>query len=319
MANKKTTPKSDSKKKSKSNNKTPNTKKTGVKTGDFIVDNTTFELTIPQEEVEKGWQKALEQAQEQLKQDGFRKGKAPLSMVKNKLGQGYLVQKTAEVVLPEAYSTYVKEHDLKPLTEPDIHPKSVEEGQAWTFEVAIPERPEIKLGDWQKIAKKAKSEWEKKQAKNEKTKDQKDSGPKNPEDDSPVQAMVEALLEKIEVKVPELLLRRETENQLHQLEHQLEHMGMTMPDFLDKSGQSSEDIQRDYAARSLGSLRVELLLGEIIAEEKVTVSEEEITTALKQRVERYPEDQRPQISAQDIQYMHSVLLKQKALDHLRNL
>lgn len=284
----------------------------------LIAENFTFQLTIPADVVSQGRQKALEVARNRLKQDGFRKGHAPDKIVEKTVGSQFLLQQTLEQIVPPAYEAELQTQKLQPVTEPDIKPVSMEEGQDWVFEVAIAQRPEIKVDQYEEIVKKTKSKHELWQEPKQKD-DQEKETPAEVIRQQQLQAVLTDLLEAIEVPVPELLLRKETEYQLHELEHQLKHMNMSFEDFLKNSGKSREDVQQDYAARALGNLQVELLLGAIIQAAKLENSEQEVSEVLKQRMAQYPEGSQPQITARDIQYVNAMLLKQKALDHLLNL
>jgi FKBP-type peptidyl-prolyl cis-trans isomerase (trigger factor) len=296
----------------------------------IIAENHTFTLTIPWKEVEQGWQKALVWAQQQIKVDGFRKGKVPLKLVEQNVDRQHLVQRTVEEVVPPAYQEYIRENKLTPLTEPDIRAQSVDQGEDWVFEGALAQRPEIDITGYEKMVQEIKKNsdlWnektakksDKKSAKDEKSEQAKPELTAEQKKDAQVGTLVSQLLEKIHVPVPELLLRRETEYQLHRLEHELEHMQMSVADFLEKSGKKLEDIQQDYAARALGNLQVELLLGSIIRTKDIKVEADEVAEALKKRYTTDENGKQPQITTEDVTYVQSVLLKQKALDHLLDL
>ena len=327
------------------------TAKTAVQ-ANLVTDNFTFEITLPASEVNKGKQTALEKARARLHQNGFRKGKTPDKIVEQAVGQQYLLQQTLETIVPPAYEQALKDKKLQPLTEPEIKPISMEDGKDWTFEVTIANRPVIDVSKYAEIVSKTKSGhdlWKadkstdskskksaepKKSAKKAKT-DSKDQAEidneaenqnANESDDAStklrqdrLQVLISALLSKIEIPVPDLLLRHETQAQLHELEHQLEHLKMSFDDFLKNSGKTREDVEKDYAARALGNLQVELLLGAIIQAEELKNTEAEIGAVLEQRMSQYPEESRPKITARDVQYVNALLLKQKALDHLLNL
>jgi len=312
----------------KTTKKTPATKKSAEdQKPSIIAENLTFSLSIPWAEVEKGWQNALVWAQSQIKHDGFRKGKVPLAIVEKNVERQHLVQRTVEEVVPPAYQAYIREHELQPLTEPDIRAKALDEGKAWEFEVAVAQRLEVDISGYEKMVQEIKKKsdlWNEKPTKAKKaTKDgeEKSEPELTPEQkkDAQVGELVSQLLEKIHVPVPELLLRRETEYQLHRLEHELEHMKMTIEDFLQNSGKKLEDIQQDYAARALGNLQVELLLGSVIRAKDIKVEANEVAEALKKRYTTSENDQPPKITTEDVTYVQSVLLKQKALDHLLEL
>lgn len=295
---------------------------------DLIADNRTFTLTIPAADIAQARQHALEHARQRLKKDGFRQGHAPDALVEKSVGSQYILQHTLETAVPPAYEKLLQEKKLLPLTEPDLKPLSLAEGEDWTFEVAIAERPEIDVSKYESIVQDTKAKHPLWQAKTPAKKSQKADPEKDKEEKAPseeerkqqrLQAILTALLEKITVRIPELLLRRETEYQLHELEHQLEHLQMSLADFLKNSGKTQEELQQDYATRAFGNLQVELLLGAIIEKANLKNTEAEISAVLQQRLANYPEGSKPQITTQDIQYVNGMLLKQKALDHLLNL
>jgi FKBP-type peptidyl-prolyl cis-trans isomerase (trigger factor) len=306
-----------------------NSAKKAEKTPSLVLDNTTFELRIPATTVQTAWQKALEQTSKRIKQDGFRQGNVPTKLAEKVADPSYLLEKTLEAVFPAAYEAYLTEHKLQPLTEPEIKPLSMKTNEEWILEVTIAQSPEVSIDKYEDVVaqvKKTHEAWKDTPVKANKAQDSaEDKKVSSPEESEQqvrgqrLNAILTALLEKYRVGVPELLLRRETENQLHELEHQLEHMNLTLKDFLEKTHKKLEDIQNDYAARSLGILQVELLLSAIIRTSNIEVSEQEIAAALKQRLEQYPPDSKPQITSRDVTHVHSLILKQKALDHLLSL
>lgn len=296
----------------------PKKRGTSDKAPKLILDNTVFQLSVPASDIATARQQALKSAKTQIKQDGFRKGHVPTKLVEKNVNDQYLVQQILEMVLPPVYQKYLEENKLQPLTEPDVKPLSMDPDKDWTFEVAIAQKPVVDAAQYAEIVKSTKKTHELWQEPKEKKADEKEVSQEALRQQR-LQVLLTALLEKIPVQIPELLLRRETEQQLHELEHQLEHMKMTMQDFLRHSQKKIEDVQQDYAARALGNLQVELLLGAIIALAKLEVAEQEVTDTLKQQLDKYPEKSKPQITTRDIQYVHATLLKQKALDHLLNL
>ncbi|MCD8484245.1 trigger factor family protein [Candidatus Woesebacteria bacterium] len=272
----------------------------------LIAENTTFTLTLSAEEIAKTKQQVLQKAQKQAKFEGFRQGKAPLAMVEERLGANRVRDMVLEELLSDAYVTYIREHKLMPLTDPAVSAESVEEGKDWTFKVEIAETPEVELGDYQKIVQETKKShelWKDSKKKD----DKKEETPEEMKRQQQISALLEGILEKVTIKIPELLVRKETERALHEFGHQLEHMNVSLDDYLEKVGKSIQDIHQEYAARALMNLQVEFLLGAIVRAEKIELPEKEVTEILSQ-VENPSEDQR--------QYVIASLLKQKAVDHL---
>lgn len=278
------------------------------KVSDLIIPNLVFELTISAEQQAAAKQKGLARAQKSIKIDGFRPGRVPLKMVEERLGERGLTELILDEVLPSAYSEHIKHNNLNPLTEPDVTPKSMEPGKDWVFEVSIAVTPEISLGDYQAVAKSA-----------PKSDHHDHEGHNHTEDDfrqMHLQEILKALLEKIKVKVPELLLRKETEHRLGHLAGQLEKVNVPLEEYLKNIGKTREELQQEYAVNTFASLQVELLLAAIIKEAKLTVDDKELENVVKSRVAQRKGEG---ISRDELNYLHSSLLKQKAIDHLLSL
>jgi FKBP-type peptidyl-prolyl cis-trans isomerase (trigger factor) len=128
-----------------------------------------------------------------------------------------------------------------------------------------------------------------------------------------LQAILTNILENIKVTVPELLLRKETERQLHELAHQLEHIELKVEDYLEKIGTTLEQLQQEYATRAFGTLQVEIFLANYIREQKLEVAPGEVEAILRARQAK--DDKKP-VSRQEVEYIHASLLKQKAVDQL---
>lgn len=272
---------------------------------ELIGPNEVFTLTVPRTALDASRQRVLQKAQQQVKIDGFRQGKTPLKIVEQRLGEGKILELMADDVLSPAYNQALQEKKLQPLSEPEVKPLKMEVTGDWEFEITVAVLPEI---DTQKTA----SHIEELKRKNE-------LWTKEPKEDTDVrqerlQVILTTLLEKIKVQVPELLLRKETERQLHELSHQLEHLNLTVADYLKKIDKSIEEVQQEYAARALSTLQVEIFLANYIREQKIETTPQEVERIL---TAKYAEStKKPEISRQEIEYVHATLLKQKAIDSL---
>jgi len=273
----------------------------------LIGENTTFTITLKAADIAETRSKVLKHAQQHAKFEGFRQGKAPLAMVEERLGENRVRDMILEDLLSLAYTNYVREHKIFPLTDPDVTIGSIEADKDWTFHVAVAEMPEIALPDFKKIVADTKKKHDLWKETKKKDTDETEEVPAEVKRQQQISALLEAIIEKTSIKIPELLLRKETERQLHEFSHQLEHMNLEINDYLEKIGKSLQDIQQEYAARSLMNLQVEFLLGAIVREEKIELPEKEVADILAQ-VENPTDEQR--------QYVISSLLKQKAVDLL---
>lgn len=275
---------------------------------DLIAPNVVFDLTIPVAELETARTKALAKAQKVMKADGFRIGHVPLKIVEQRLGEAGIMEMMVEEVLSPAYSAAVAEKNLSPLSDPEIKPKSMKMGEDWVLEIAVATMPEIDTSKVEKLVKdlhKKNELW---------TGENKDTPEAKLRQDR-LQAILTHLLEEMKVPVPELLLRKETERQLHELGHQLEQLNLTLEEYAQKIEHTLEQIQQDYAVRALGSLQVEILLANLIRQMGIQLDSKEVEDVVRARVASQPEGKKT-ITRQELEYVQATLLKQKAVDHL---
>ncbi len=287
----------------KVNKPSKKTVKAATKQPDLIGPNEVFTLTLKSEALQEARTKALQKAQRTAKVDGFRQGKVPLKIVEQRLGEGSIMEMMVNEALSPAYSQALQDKNLQPLSEPEVKPLKMEPGSDWEFEITVATLPIFETKDVNKHIEKLKKSndlW---------TKEEKEGTDVRQER---LQAILTELLEKFQVKVPELLLRKETERQLHELAHQLENLGLSVDDYLEKVGQNLETLQQEYAARAFGTLQVEILLANYIRDQKIEAQPQEVESILRARAEKSKES----ISRQEIEYVHATLLKQKAVDLL---
>lgn len=239
----------------------------------FIADNVKFTLTIPWTIVQKGYQKALQTFTTVVEIKGFRKGKAPAKLVEEKVGKTKIYEETVSLVLSPAYTETIQQKNYKPITEPHIHPTSMDENKDWVFEVEIAEYPEVKLGGYLDIIKAVKTKhtiWT--PGKDEKKAEE----PKERTEDQRLREIFHALLEKITVRVPELLIREEVNHSLSRLLQQLDRLHVTLDDYLKSIQKTADQLRQDFAVNGLTTLQVEFILTEIAKDQKLEVSKKEI-------------------------------------------
>lgn len=81
---------------------------------------------------------------------GFRKGKAPRKMIEAQYGKAVFYDDAINFVLPEAYESAVKEHELDVVSRPEIDITAIDEnGVSFTAEVYI--KPEVKIEGYKGI------------------------------------------------------------------------------------------------------------------------------------------------------------------------
>ncbi len=110
-----------------------------------------FELTA--EEFKEHTAHALEHMAHHVKVDGFRPGKAPASMVEDKLKPEALLMEAGDHAVQHVYIDYIKENKLEPVGNPEVSIVKIAQGSPFIFKAVITVLPEVELPDHKEIAK----------------------------------------------------------------------------------------------------------------------------------------------------------------------
>lgn len=110
----------------------------------------SFQITIPAEDFEKEVDVKLNAFAKNTKIPGFRPGKAPKDMLKQKY-RASVLSDAIDAVVSRATDELIKDKKLQPAMMPDIKVNKFEEGKDIEFEVNLEVLPEVKLGNFAKI------------------------------------------------------------------------------------------------------------------------------------------------------------------------
>lgn len=108
-------------------------------------------IALDAAELEAAEQVALHKFAKDIKVNGFRKGKAPLELVKKNTDQALLGQETLENALSKGVAEGFLNNDLQALEQPSIEVKKYVPGQEMEFTAEADVLPEITLGDHKKL------------------------------------------------------------------------------------------------------------------------------------------------------------------------
>jgi trigger factor len=96
--------------------------------------------------------------------------------------------------------------------------------------------------------------------------------------------VLDKLLELVEVPVPEKLLEDEINTRKHNLEHhQLGQMGLTLDKYLELQGKTAEEFDTETREAAVKGIKTQFVLDELVKQEKLNVSQEELTEHLMRR------------------------------------
>ena len=221
---------------------------------------------------------------------GFRKGKAPLNVVKNSLDPEKLKQRTVTHLLGHAIDQAIKDLKLKVIANPRLTKEDT--GKAdWTFTLEFPLYPEFELGEYQA---KIKAGYTK-------------GKPEN--DDKKLKIAFDTLLDTVKMEIPQALIDEEVNRSLGRLVSQTESLNLTIADYLKSIKKTPQQLREEYQKTANESLKLDFLLFAVARDLKLTVGEDEVKSF----------QSAAQVKDADRPYLESVLLKRKAVDSLMKL
>jgi trigger factor len=108
------------------------------------------EVEVPAADVERATSRAARAMAKELRMPGFRAGKAPPSLVIQRLGFGAVLQEAIREALPEWYERALLASNVSPIGDPNIEMVAApeNEGEPLTFKFEVGVRPEAELGEY---------------------------------------------------------------------------------------------------------------------------------------------------------------------------
>ena len=105
---------------------------------------------VPASIIENAVAARLQEAAKTVRLNGFRKGRVPASVIKNRFGKGVRQEVLGEVMSKSYYDASAQQK-LRPAGQPRIEPKMLEEGKDLEFIATFEVYPDVALGDFSKI------------------------------------------------------------------------------------------------------------------------------------------------------------------------
>jgi FKBP-type peptidyl-prolyl cis-trans isomerase (trigger factor) len=132
-----------------------------VKKGRTKHSEVEIEAEISPETLSEHKKLALAEFKKNFVMPGFRKGMVPENIVLQNLNADSLLHEAAESALRELYPEIIEMAEVAPITPPEVHILKLAEGNPLEVKLRVAVRPEVKLPNYKKIAKKAMEEKEK--------------------------------------------------------------------------------------------------------------------------------------------------------------
>lgn len=102
---------------------------------------------VPADRIDSEVNTRLQKASTNVRLDGFRPGKVPMKVIRQRFGAGVRQEVLGEIMQRSFYEAVTQE-DLKPAGQPQIEPKSMEPGKDLQYVATFEVFPEIELADY---------------------------------------------------------------------------------------------------------------------------------------------------------------------------
>ncbi|MFT5033698.1 MAG: trigger factor, partial [Bacteroidia bacterium] len=105
---------------------------------------------VPAERIDSAVNSKLLEAAKTVKLPGFRPGKIPMKVMRQRFGQSVRMEVLGQVMNDSFYEA-IQQQDLKPAGQPAIEPKNIEEGRDLEFVATFEVFPDVELKDYSSL------------------------------------------------------------------------------------------------------------------------------------------------------------------------
>jgi trigger factor len=110
-----------------------------------------LEITIEAEKFNEALKKAYAKNAKKFNIPGFRKGKAPMNMIKKMYGEGVFYEDAINICCDETYPKAIEENEIHPVDYPEIDIVEIGEGKDLIYTAKVTVLPEVQLGEYKGV------------------------------------------------------------------------------------------------------------------------------------------------------------------------
>ena len=109
----------------------------------------TVEISV--EEMENYVKEATDNISKEMKVDGFRPGKVPAEIVKQKLNEAQIYQEAGDLAIRKTYLQTLKESGLEVIGQPKVDITKITPGNSLEYKIVVTILPKVELYDYSKV------------------------------------------------------------------------------------------------------------------------------------------------------------------------
>ncbi len=242
---------------------------------------------------------------EEIEISGFRKGKAPRDLAEKQIVNTRIYEETLKQIVPQAYQDAIKKLEIIPIISPRVELLEASKGKNWKLKITTCEKPQIDLNNYQAAVQKVYTDKKSQVWIPGKKDEAKDREPT-------IGEVLEALYKEVKVTLPSILVDQETNRLLSQSFDELKRLGLTVEQYLEAQGKTSESLRSEYREQAVKNLILEFALEEIADKEQVSVEQSEVDKVISDAKTPAEKD----TLTKNRYYLSSLLRRQKTLAKL---
>jgi FKBP-type peptidyl-prolyl cis-trans isomerase (trigger factor) len=273
--------------------------------------------TIEKSKVAASYENIVDKVISEADIKGFRKGKAPREVVIEKMDISKIHGEVISDLLKTYYPQILKEKSIFPYSNPKLDVKEFELGNDFVFEAVVATKPEVKVGDYKKIIKKLIEEKKKALKKENEEKVKEGLEVTQTESEPTAEEIVNAISEESKVDLSELMINEETDRLLERFINQIKQLNLNVDSLLKAQNKTYDDLLQDHKKIAENNIKSEFILNEIIKDQKLEASEDEIVEFVDNLGDENLKNQL--LNTSEKWYVKTMIEKNKALDFLKNL
>ncbi len=110
-----------------------------------------LEITVTADKFNEAMKKAFAKNAKKFNIPGFRKGKAPMNIIKKYYGEGVFYEDAINFCCDDTYPVAISENNIKPVDYPEIDIVQVGEGKDFVYTAKVVVVPEVELGEYKDL------------------------------------------------------------------------------------------------------------------------------------------------------------------------
>jgi len=133
--------------------------------------------------------------------------------------------------------------------------------------------------------------------------------------------IIKNITKNTEVEIPEALIENQKDRMVQEMEYRLSYQGLKLDDYLKYIGKTMDDFRADYTEQATEYVKSQLVIEQIIADEKVDATEEDVEARVAEMAKAQGKeipDVKKHMNARQLDYIKNDIIIKKLFDLLKS-